>query len=160
MSIKPQKLIMLRGIFDELALQKLVRSKVKKVYILEGRPNLDASQFAVKALNERGIKPVLISDNMAGFLFAKGLVKEVWLSYQMVDQKGAVCRIGALILAVLAKKHKVPVYLFKSGVKVKFMGKPQELFFFLGERIAPKGIRAYVPQVEWVPQRYITKRYE
>jgi methylthioribose-1-phosphate isomerase len=160
MSIKAERLIMLQGGFDEFALAKIKQAKVKKVYIPEGRPKLDASRMAVKELNKLGIKPVLISDNMAGFLFSRGLVREVWLSYQLVDEKGAVCRIGALILAVLAKKHKVPVYLFKSGVKLKFMGKPQDLFYFLGERIAPKGIKAYVPQVEWVPQRYISKRYE
>ena len=160
MSVKQEKLILLSGTFDELALNRLKAKSVKKVYLLEGRPKLEAAQQSADDLNARGIKPVLISDNMAGFLFARRLVREVWLSYQIVDQKGAVCRIGGLILSVLAKKHKVPVYLFKSGVKVKYMGKPSDLFYFLGKRIAPKGIKAYVPQVEWVPRRYISKRYE
>jgi len=160
MSIKEQKLVLLQGVFENGSLARLKGKKIKQVYILEGRPKLEAAEATTKSLNSLGIKPVLISDNMAGFLFARGMVKEVWLSYQLVDQKGAVCRIGGLILAVLAKKHKVSVYLFKSGKIVKFMGKSKDLFYFLGERIAPKGIRAYVPQVEWVPKKYITKRYE
>ena len=160
MSIEKKKLIMLQGNFDKAAFEQLRSKKVPKVYVLEGRPKLDAAQRTSNTVNQLGIKPVLISDNMAGFLFAQKLVQEVWLSYQLVDDKGAVCRIGGLILAVLGKKHNVPVYLFRSGKKIKFMGRSSDLVHFKGVRVAPKGIRAYVPQVEWVPGKYITKRYE
>jgi len=155
-----EKLVLLLGNFDTPALKELKQRGESKVYIMEGRPQLDSTQEMVTALLALGITPVLIADNMAGFLFARGLVQEVWLSYQLVDDKGAVCRIGGMILAVLGKKHKVPVVLFRSGRKIKYMGKPKDLFHFLGERIAPEGIKAYVPQVEWVPGKYISKRHE
>ncbi|HLF17988.1 MAG TPA: hypothetical protein VI749_03725 [Candidatus Omnitrophota bacterium] len=160
MSANNGKKIVLQGIFDEKAFDRLKKQGVKEAFVLEGRPSLKAAEDSSQELLKRGIKPVLISDNMAGFLFAKDMVKEVWLSYQIADEKGAVCRIGSLILGVLAKRHKIPVNIFKSSEKTKFMGKPDDLFYFRGQRVAPSGIKAYVPLVEWVPQKYISKRYE
>jgi hypothetical protein len=46
---------------------------------------------------------------MAGSLFFNGYVKEVVLACQYADKTGALCDMGALILAVLAKKHKVDI---------------------------------------------------
>ena len=159
MSDKVKKII-LQGVFDAKTIDGLKKKGIKEAFILEGRPSLQAAQVTSQQLNKRKIAPVLISDNMAGFLFAKDMVKEVWMSYQMADDKGAVCRIGGLILAVLGKRHKVPVYACRSSDRIKFMGKPSDLFYFNNTRVAPKGIRAYVPLVEWVPQKYIKKRYE
>ena len=160
MSANNGKKIVLQGIFEDKTFDRLKGQGVKEAFVLEGRPSLKAAESSSRQLLKRGIKPILISDNMAGFLFAKDMVKEVWLSYQISDEKGAVCRIGSLILGVLAKRHKAPVYIFKSGEKTEFMGKPRDLFNFQGKRVAPSGIKAYVPLVEWVPQKYIDKHYE
>jgi methylthioribose-1-phosphate isomerase len=160
MCAKANKKIVLQGGFAAEDFDRLKKKGIKEVFVLEGRPKLDAMQQTCDQLLRRRIKPVIISDNMAGFLFAKNMVKEVWASYQLADEKGAVCRIGSLVLAVLGKRHKVPVYLFKSDQRTKFMGKPEDLFYFRGERVAPSGVRAYVPLVEWVPKRYVSRRYE
>jgi len=149
------KRMLLHGVFDTKVFGQLKKNGVKEVFVLEGRPSLDSGRRLCRELLKVKIKPVIISDNMAGFLFARDMVKDVWMSYQIMDQKGAVCRIGALILAVLATYHHVPVSVFKSSVRTKFMGKPEDLFYFNGERVAPAGIKAYVPLVEWVPQKYI-----
>jgi methylthioribose-1-phosphate isomerase len=93
---------------------------------------------------------------MAGFLFFKGLVKQVFVACQYADKKGALCDMGALILAVLAKKHKVPIKLLVADHRTRFLGDPKAILSFEGQRTAPKGTHGYVPLVEWVPAKYLT----
>ncbi len=159
MSIKKNSVVLLQGVFEPSIFDLLKKKKVKEVFVLEGRPGLDAAKHSCRELLKRKIKPTLISDNMAGFLFYKKLVKEAWLSYQSIDKNGALCQIGGLILGVLGKKHKVPVYVYPSNQKSKLLGKPKDILYFNGMRVAPSGIPGYVPLVEQVSERYITKAY-
>ena len=138
-------------------LDRLEKRKAADVVVLEGRPGLEASRFSCEQLLKRKISPTLISDNMAGSLFYNDLVKEVWLSCQISDKTGALCDVGALVLAVLGKYHKVPVLLVPGVKRNKFIGKPKDLLTFQKKRIAPSGIKAYVPLAEWVPKKYITR---
>ena len=135
-------------------------SKASKFFVLEGRPNLEAAVQNCRTLLKSKIKPTLIADNMAGFLFFKNCVKEVRLAYQYKDSQGALCDIGALILGALARRHKVPVVLYPAQRRTRFLGNPQDLLKFQGKRIAPKGARAYAPLVEWLPKKYITSVYD
>lgn len=139
------------------ALFARLSKEAKKVFVMEGRPFLTASREASSQLLKRKVTPVLISDNMAGFLFYNNLVKEVWISYFSESKDGLLCNIGALILGVLGKKHKVPVYAVVSRQKTDIAGKPKDIFEFQNKRVAPKGIKGYVPLVEWVPKNYISK---
>ena len=159
-SIKEKSIVLLHGVSNYRLFDLLKKNKAQNIFVLEGRPNLEAAKISSKELLKRKIKPTLIADNMAGFLFYKNLVKEAWLSYYCVDQKGALCAIGALIVAVLAKQHKIKVNLFPTEGKTKFLGNPEDIFQFLGKRVAPKNIRGYVPLVEWVDQKYVGKIYE
>jgi methylthioribose-1-phosphate isomerase len=136
------------------------KKKKARIYILEGRPYLDSAKQLSKEMLKREMTPTVIADNMAGVLFFKKLVKEVWVSYRMKDQQEALCDIGGLILAVLGKKHNVPVYLYpadKITKKARLLGSPEDLFMFNGKRTAPQDIKGYVPLVEWVPLKYVTK---
>lgn len=154
----PQRsIILLHGVFAVEFFDQLQKKNLKEVFVMEGRPSLEAAQMNCRELLKHKIIPTLISDNMAGFLFFKNLVKEVWVAYQVSDTDGAVCDIGALILGVLGKRHAVPIYLFPSRRKTGFLGKEKDLKMFQNKTVAPKGIRAYVPLVEWLPIKYITK---
>ena len=160
MSIKKKKsLVVLQGVFAESFFDELQNRNIKEVFILEGRPKLEPAIASSQALLKRKISPTLISDNMAGFLFYKNWVKEVWLAYQLAGHNGALCDIGALILGVLGKNHRIPVLLYPAGRKTPFLGKDDDLMYFKNIRIAPKGIKGYVPLVEWLPKQYITKIY-
>ena len=156
-----KSIILLHGFFPKsffVTLKKCVK-KGDEVFILEGRPSLKSSESLIKGLGAVGITPTVISDNMAGFLFFQGWVKEVWVSYQLSDQNGALCPVGALILGVLAKQHNVTLCAFKSDVKMKLFGQAKELLSFAGKRIAPAGVNAYTPLVEWLPKKYIKGIY-
>ena len=159
MSVKKNSVVLLQGVFAPSLFDLLKTRKIKEVFILEGRPGLDAAKHSCRELLKRKIKPTLIADNMAGFLFYKSLVKEVWLSYQSTDKSGALCQIGGLICGVLGWKHKIPVYAYPSGQKLKLLGRPNDISYFNGIKVAPNNIPGYVPLVEQVPKKYIDKTY-
>jgi len=125
--------------------------------VMEGRPFLDGAREVCKKLLGLKVKPTLISDNMAGFCFYQGMVKEVHLTYQESKRQDAICKIGSLGLAVCAKYHRVPVYLHPAAKKIKASCRPRDIFYFAGKRIAPLGIKAYTSLIEEVPLKYITQ---
>ena len=152
---KTKSIVLFQGVFSAESLKKLKLAKNAHAFIGEGRPSLEAGRKTSAILLGKRITPTLISDNMAGFLFFKGLVKQVNIACQYADETGALCDTGALILAVLAKTHQVPVKLLAAERKKRFLGDPESISSFEGKRIAPKGTRGYVPLVEWVPEKYI-----
>ena len=152
---KTKSICLFQGVLSAESLKKVKIAKNNHAFICEGRPGLEAGRKTSGVLLRKGITPTLISDNMAGFLFFKGLVKQVFIACQYADKKGALCDMGALILAVLAKKHKVPIKLLLAKHRTRFLGDPKDILSFEGQRIAPKGTHGYVPLVEWVPAKYL-----
>jgi len=152
--------VIVQGVLTEPFFDFLVRRNPKDVVVMEGRPGLQALDVNCQALLERNVTPIVIADNMAGFLFARNLVKEVWMASRNSDSAGVLCEIGALVLAVLARRHKVPVYCFPTTGATTFLGKPGDLFKFRDVRVAASGVKAYVPLWEWVPRKYVRKVYE
>ncbi|MBF0504966.1 MAG: hypothetical protein HQL14_07685 [Candidatus Omnitrophica bacterium] len=155
---KIKSIYLLQGILSEAALKKIRFAKGCHVFVSEGRPTLEAGHTVTRVLLKCGIIPTVISDNMAGFLFFKGLVKEVVLACHHADNKGALCDIGALILAVLAHKHKIPLKLLPARHRIRFLGDPKAVLSFEGKRIAPQGAQGYVPLVEWVGSKYLKRK--
>ena len=148
--------MLLHGIFKLEFFDGLKEKKLEKVFVLEGRPHLESSRRTCRELLKRKIQPTLIADNMAGFVLKKNLVNEIALAAQENNKDGALCQIGGLILAVLGKRHHVPVHLYSSAVKQKAIGNSKDIFYFNKKRVAPDGIKAYVPLLEEVPQKYLS----
>jgi len=155
--IKKKSVVLLHGHFHCDAISQFKKSD--NFFVLEGRPDLLTSKSTIKELSRKKIVPTIIADNMAGFLFYKGLVKEVRLAYQYDDPSGALCEIGALILGVLAKNHKIPVYLYPGELRRRFLAPEKDLLMFNSKPVAAPKTRAYAPLVEWLPNEYITKKY-
>ncbi|MFA5060590.1 MAG: hypothetical protein WC676_08190 [Candidatus Omnitrophota bacterium] len=149
--------ILLHGLIRDEFLKGLLQEKAESIVVLEGRPHLSGAKILCAKLLKNKITPTLISDNMSGFLFFKDCVKEVWLAYQEKNEQGALCDCGGLILGVLAKRHGVSLRLFPSGRRQDLMAKERDIFYFNKMRVAPKGVKGYVPLLEWVPNEYITK---
>ena len=152
---KKNSIILIHGVFAADFFKTFKPVAGTKVFVMEGRPSLSAGKTSCTALAKKGIVPTVICDNMAGFLFFKGLVKEVVLACQFADKTGALCDMGALILAVLAKRHHVKIKLSSAQHKAHFLGNPEDILSFEGKRIAPKGAAGYVPLVEWVSAKYL-----
>lgn len=155
MSTELNEVVLIHGVFRADFFDRL-KKNVKNVVVLEGRPSLKASKDACAQLQKIGLTATVVADNMAGYLFSKGLVSQVWLASQTVDKNGAVCPIGSLILAVLAKKHQVAVFAFPSGEKSKPLGKPGDLQKFNGQNIVSGKVKAFVPLIEWVDAKYLS----
>ena len=154
---KKRSICLFQGIFNAESLKKVKLTKNEHAFIYEGRPSLEAGRKTTGVFLKMGMSPTVISDNMAGFLFFKGLVGQVNIACQYVDKTGALCDIGALILAVLAKKHRIPIKLLVAERRSRFLGDPQAILSFEGQRIAPEGAHGYVPLVEWVPVKYLKR---
>ncbi len=154
---KAKSICLFQGVLSTESLKKVKLAKGNHAFVCEGRPSLEAGRKTSAILLKKGITPTVISDNMSGFLFFKGLVKEVLIACQYVDNKGALCEMGALILAVLAKKHRIPIKLLVAERRSRFLGDPQAILSFEGQRIAPEGAHGYVPLVEWVPVKYLKR---
>ncbi|MFA5089015.1 MAG: hypothetical protein WC552_08300 [Candidatus Omnitrophota bacterium] len=150
-------IILVQGVVHDSLWDILKEKQTQDIFILEGRPYLYPAKHSTREAIRRKITPTLIADNMAGFLFYKNFVKEVWLAYHLADKTGALCDIGALILGVLGKRHRIPVYLYPSGQKTKFLGRGKDLHTFNGVPAVPGNVRAYVPLVDRVPMTYITR---
>lgn len=155
MLIKKRSIVLLQGIFKEVFFDSFKKTEKERVFVLEGRPSFEAARISCQKLLKRGIEPTLIADNMAGFLFYRNLVSQVYLSCQIKDKNGILCCIGGLIIAVLAYKHGVPIKVFPSEENLRLVGEPQELFYLNGVKTVPSGIKAYVPLAEWVPKKYL-----
>jgi methylthioribose-1-phosphate isomerase len=152
---KLKSICLFQGVLSAGSLKKVKLAKSNHAFVCEGRPSLEAGRKTSAILLKEGITPMVISDNMAGFLFFKGLVKEVIIACQYADKNGALCDTGALILAVLAKKHKVAIKLLVADHRTRFLGDPKSILSFEGQQMAPKGTHGYVPLVEWVPAKYL-----
>jgi methylthioribose-1-phosphate isomerase len=153
-----KQFILIYGQFGEDFFRSLkARKDIGGILVLEGRPFLEGAKEVCKKILQHRLKPTLLCDNMAGFCFYRGMVKEVHLAFQQIKGKNALCKIGSLGLSVAAKYHGVPVYAHPAAKKLKASCKPKDIFYFAGQRIAPAGIKAYTSLIEEVPLKYLTK---
>ena len=127
---KNKSICLFQGVLSVESLEKVKIENNDHAFVLEGRPSLEAGRKTSGILLKKGITPTVISDNMAGFLFFKGLVKQVSMACHHADKKGALCDMGALILAVLAKEHKVPLKLLIAEHRTRFLGDPQACLLY------------------------------
>jgi methylthioribose-1-phosphate isomerase len=155
MSDKSHSITLLHGFLEKDFLQTL--DKKGTYYILEGRPNLENSRYLIDALTKLKIKPTVIADNMAGFLFFQNWIKEVCVGYFEKTEESVLLPVGGLILAVLAKKHNVPVNVYASNQLMKLMGKSEDMLKFNGKRVVQGNTKSFVPLVEWVDNKYISQ---
>ena len=147
----------MHGLPKKEYIELLKKKKIKEAFVMEGRPKLIGAKVLCRELLKKKIKPVLITDSMAGFLFYKNLVQEIWGTYQAKHQEGILCDIGTLVLGVLGKRHNVSLNLVPARHHSPVVGTQRDILEFASKRIAPRGIKGYVPLVEFVPGEYVTK---
>ncbi len=124
----------------------------------EGRPGLGGAKELAPQLAAKGWPVRIITDNMMAYCFSKGMAEAAYIFSQRDTKEGAWCPIGSLVLAIAARAHGVPVNLLPANKELPqgSEAENQALFFLAGKRIAPEGIKSYVPLVELVPWKYIT----
>ncbi len=144
-------IVLLQGVFEKTFFDRIKEKGYQKVFVMEGRPSLEAAKVACRELLKRKIAPTVIADNMAGFLFYNNLVKEAWLAYKVTEKRGAMCYIGASIVALLAKAHNIPLFCYKGDSKAEGVAPKKDMTSFNRVRVAPLETETYEPLLEWVP---------
>jgi methylthioribose-1-phosphate isomerase len=94
----------------------VIRSAVecgKKISVIadETRPFLQGARLTAWEMVQENIPVTLITDNMAGYLMARGEVDAVVVGTDRVAANGDVAnKIGTYMVAVLARRHNIPFY--------------------------------------------------
>jgi methylthioribose-1-phosphate isomerase len=94
----------------------VIRSAVeagKRISVIadETRPFLQGARLTAWEMVQEGIPVTLITDNMAGFLMARGEIDAVIVGTDRVAANGDVAnKIGTYMVAVLAQRHRIPFY--------------------------------------------------
>lgn len=144
------------------------QGKRVEVYADETRPNLQGSRLTALELMHDQIPVTLITDNMAGFLMAKGLVDLVLVGADRVTRNGDVAnKIGTYSVAVLAKEHGIPFYVacplstldltLGSGDEIPIEERPSsEVTHIAGRQVAPVGVKVWNPAFDVTPNRLVT----
>lgn len=134
----------------------------------ETRPFLQGSRLTAWELQQDGIPTILICDNMAGALMAKGAIDAVIVGADRVAANGDVAnKIGTYTVAVLAKEHGIPFYVAaptstidlasRDGSQIPIEERAsQEVTHIVGQRVAPEGVAVLNPAFDITPASYVS----
>ena len=144
------------------------KGKKIKVFVDETRPYLQGARLTAWELSKVKVPYIIITDNSAGFLMRKGLIKAVIVGADRIARNGDTAnKIGTYSLAVLAKTHGIPFYICApsstfdlktpSGEKIPIEERNErEVLYCAGKRIAPKRAKALNLAFDVTPSEYIT----
>ncbi len=135
------------------------KGKKFEVYNTETRPLFQGRKTA-KELKRAGIPVTMFVDSAMNVALSKELktkkVSIIFLGADAVLKEGVINKIGSEMLAILAKKHKIPFYIIADSWKFSNSKIPIE-----NRKLnevwdkAPKNIKIKNPAFEFVPKKYI-----
>lgn len=138
------------------------------VYACETRPILQGARLTSWELSREGLDVTLITDNMAGYLMAQGIINCVIVGADRIAINYDVAnKIGTYSLAVLAREHDIPFYVaaptstfdnrVASGADIEIEQRGAEEIKQWGQRqIAPENVRVYNPSFDVTPNQLIS----
>ncbi|OAT81284.1 S-methyl-5-thioribose-1-phosphate isomerase [Desulfotomaculum copahuensis] len=138
------------------------------VYADETRPLLQGARLTAWEMVQEGIPVTVITDNMAGYLMARGMVDLVIVGADRIAANGDVAnKIGTYGVAVLAKEHGLPFYVaapvstidlsLDSGADIPIEERaPEEVTHLAGRPVAAPGVRVWNPAFDVTPARLVT----
>jgi len=142
----------------------------KQVTVLadETRPFLQGARLTAWELQQDQIATILICDNMAGALMAKGAIDAVIVGADRIAANGDVAnKIGTYTVAVLAREHKIPFYVaaptstidltLADGSQIPIEERDGREVTHLGEQqLAPDDIAVFNPAFDVTPARLVS----
>ena len=144
------------------------RGKSVRVFADETRPLLQGARLTAWELMQAGVDVTLICDDMAGYAMKKGLVDRVFVGADRIAANGDFAnKIGTYSLAVMARAHGLPFYVFAprstidpalpsgEGIPIEERG-AGEITCGFGRRTAPEGVRVWAPAFDVTPARLVT----
>lgn len=151
----------------------VIRSAVeqgKKINVIadETRPFLQGARLTSWELIQDNIPVTLITDNMSGYLMSKGEIDAIIVGTDRVAANGDVAnKIGTYMVAVLAKRHKIPFYVAcpistidmscKSGDLIPIEERESnEVTGYRDYQWAAKGVKVRNPSFDVTPAKLVT----
>jgi methylthioribose-1-phosphate isomerase len=138
------------------------------VFSDETRPFLQGARLTAWELMKDGIPVTLITDNMAGYLMAKGEIDCAIVGADRIAGNGDVAnKIGTYSVAVLAKEHGLPFYVvaptstfdlsLASGKEIPIEERSSnEVTHVQGVRVAPEGVSIRNPAFDVTPHHLVS----
>ena len=139
-----------------------------KVFVGETRPLLQGSRLTAWELARNGVEVTLLTDHMAGALFAQKPPDLVLVGADRIARNGDVAnKIGTYTLAVLAHHHGVPFYALAptstvdlttssgEGIPIEVRS-PDEIRRGLGELTAPEAVPVWNPAFDVTPATLVS----
>ncbi len=144
------------------------QGKILRVYADETRPLLQGARLTSWELMRAGIEVVLITDSTAASVLREGRVQAVIVGADRIARNGDTAnKVGTYPLAVLARRHGVPVFVAAplttldpatpsgEGIPIEERGAP-EVTHIAGVNIAPDGVKTYAPAFDVTPHELVT----
>jgi methylthioribose-1-phosphate isomerase len=134
----------------------------------ETRPYLQGARLTVWELQEDNIPVKLITDNMAGYMMAKGMIDAVIVGADRIAGNGDIAnKIGTYSVAVLANYHNIPFYVaapvstidfsIDSGKQIPIEERSkEEVTHFMDQRIARPETEVFNPAFDVTPHHLIS----
>jgi len=134
----------------------------------ETRPYLQGARLTVWELQQDNIPVTLITDNMAGYIMAKGRVDGVIVGADRIAGNGDTAnKIGTYSVAILANYHKIPFYVaapvstidftLESGKEIPIEERDkEEVIHFMKQRTARPETEVFNPAFDVTPHHLIT----
>ncbi|MCK5707747.1 MAG: S-methyl-5-thioribose-1-phosphate isomerase [Candidatus Aureabacteria bacterium] len=138
------------------------------VYADETRPLLQGARLTAYELANAGIKTILISDSMAGFVISQGKIDKVIVGADRIAANGDTAnKIGTMSLSILCSHFNIPFYVaapsstfdlaIQSGRDIPIEERDSyELKTFAGTQTAPNEIDVYNPAFDVTDNSHIT----
>ena len=129
----------------------------------ETRPRGQGASLSVWEMQQENIPVKLIPDVASGFLMSQGKIDKVVLG---ADRGGVVNKIGSFMVALAAKHHDIPFYVaapystFDNEINIYDTVIEErdgdEVRYYGGARICPKGTEVINPAFDITPKELIT----
>lgn len=138
-----------------------------ELFPTETRPYLQGARLTAAQAKEIGVKVTLVTDNMPGYLFYRGMITKYITAADSITLDGHVSnKIGTYQYAVLAHTHGVPFIVLgydgpdydrPTGQDIPIEERnPEEVFYARGVRTAVEGIQGYYPAFDITPPQYVS----
>ena len=135
------------------------KGKIFEVYNTETRPLFQGRKTA-KELRASGIPVTMFIDSAMNVALSKEpkkkKVSKIFIGADALVKEGVINKIGSKMLAILAKKHKIPLYVIADSWKFSNKRVPienRELNEVWDK--APRKVKIKNPAFEFVPKKYI-----
>ncbi|HEY0603536.1 MAG TPA: s-methyl-5-thioribose-1-phosphate isomerase [Herpetosiphonaceae bacterium] len=142
------------------------QGKQIKLVCNETRPYLQGARLAAASGVEVGVPTTVITDNMAGYCFTRGMFSKYITAADRIALDGSAAnKVGTYQYAVLAQRHNVPFYVLgydgpdpatATGAEIPIEERnPDEVLAFNGVRVAAPGAQGYYPAFDVTPPELI-----